>query len=355
MLFSSKKKAIFLAVVLFSMISGFASAQDRVVDLKFGQPHVSDSDTSRTLASLIKVQGTGGLCQDGLYLLTHFGDRGEIFRKENQKAIDNPLIKNTWRFCSVFSTATEKSAIVGRNWDNQNVGSIIVSLCNPPNGYSSISFSRAMDLGFPLNIGLEQIKSTEFGSKLLLAPFYATDGINEHGVAVTVTGLRQTTHEPKDGKELVFATFLIRMILDQAKTVEEAANLVEKFIPFDLDRSSLNAHYLVADSSGRSVILEYDQDRWRRTYAAESWQVLSTKRIYNVPEANLRDNCWRYRIMSEALEKTQGNVDWEGGMRILQDVTQKGTTWSVVYCLPTKELYFCVYQDWETVYHLNIP
>jgi hypothetical protein len=355
MLFSSKKKAIFLAVVLFSMISGFASAQDRVVDLKFGQPHVSDSDTSRTLASLIKVQGTGGLCQDGLYLLTHSGDRGEIFQKENQKAIDNPLINNTWRFCSVFSTATEKSAIVGRNWDNQNVGSIIVSLCNPPNGYSSISFSRAMDLGFPLNIDLEQIKSTEFGSNLLLAPFYATDGINEHGVAVTVTGLRQTTHEPKDGKELVFATFLIRMILDQAKTVEEAANLVEKFIPFDLDRSSLNAHYLVADSSGRSVILEYDQDQWRQIYADKPWQVLSIKPIYNVSEANLRDNCWRYRIMSEALEKTQGKVDWEGGMRILQGVTQKGTTWSVVYCLPTKELYFCVYQDWETVYHLNIP
>jgi choloylglycine hydrolase len=307
------------------------------------------------LQSLVKAQGTVGLYQDGLYLLTHFGDREEIFQKENQKLIDNPYLNDTWRYCSVFSATTEKSVIMGRNWDNQNVGSIIISLYHPPKEYSSISFSRAIDMGFPLNMDLEQLKSSELGNKLLLAPFYATDGINEHGLTVAVAGVKQTTHKPKSDKQLVFITFLIRKILDQTKNIEEAVNLVEKVIPFDLDKNSLNTHFFIADSSGRSVILEYDQDQWRKIYGEKSWQVLTNNPIYNVSDADLREKCWRYRSISETLENTRGNVNWKAGMRILQDATQKGTTWSVVYSPTTKELYFSVYQKWNLIYYLTMP
>ena len=104
---------------------------------------------------------------------------------------------------------------MGRNWDNPNVGSIMVNIYHPPDGYTSISFSRAIDLGFPLNVDLEEIKSSELGNKLLLAPFYAFDGINEHGLTVAVAGVNQTAIEPKSDKELVFVTFLVRKILDQ--------------------------------------------------------------------------------------------------------------------------------------------
>jgi hypothetical protein len=354
LLFNNKKnKNILLSVILLIIISGFVPAQDEIIDLKFGESPGSNSDTSRTLQSLVKVQGTGGLYQDGLYLLTHYGDREDIFQTENQEAIDNPLINKTWRYCSVFSSAAENSVIMGRNWDNQNVGSIIISLYHPPGGYASISFSRAIDMGFPLNLNLEQIKSSELGSKLLLAPFYAMDGINEHGLAVAVAGVRQTTHKPKSGKELVFITFLMRKILDQTKNIEEAVNLVEKFIPFDLDENSPNGLFIVADSSGQSVILEYDQDQWRKIYGDKSWQVLTTKPIYNVSDSDLRDKCWRYRSISETLDNTKGNVDWEAGMKILQDVEQKGTTWSVIYSPTSKELYFSVYQKWDIIYHLK--
>ncbi|MFC1683332.1 linear amide C-N hydrolase [Candidatus Zixiibacteriota bacterium] len=284
--------------------------------------------------------------------MTHFGDREDIFQKENQKFIDHPYINETWRHCSVFSTTAESTVILGRNWDNQTVGSIIISLYQPPKGYSSISFCRSIDLGFG-HKDLEKYKSSVFGSKLLLAPFYATDGINEHGLTVAIAGLRQTTHQPKDDRQLVFVTFLIRKILDQAKNIEEAVHLVEKFIPFDLDKNSFNGHFIVADASGRSVILEYDQDQWIKIYGDKSWQVLTTKPIYNVSDADLRDQCWRYRSISETLQETNGNVDWTGGMKILQDVTQKGTTWSVIYSPTTKDLYFSIYQNWDKIYHLK--
>jgi len=153
----------------------------------------------------------------------------------------------------------------------------------------------------------------------------------------------------------VFITFLIRKILDQTKTIEEAVDLVERYIPFDLDKNSLNAHLFIVDSSGRSVILEYVQDQWRKIYPDKSWQALTNRRIYNVSDANLRKKCRRYRSISETLENTKGNVAWKAGMKILQDVTQKGTTWSVIYSPPTKELYFSVYQKWDNIYHLKIP
>jgi hypothetical protein len=75
--------------------------------------------------------------------------------------------------------------------------------------------------------------------------------------------------------------------------------------------------------------------------------------VYNAPEAKLRDQCRRYRGISETLEKTKAPVDWKAGMAILRDASQKGTTWSVVYSIPTRELYFSVYQNWNVRYHLN--
>lgn len=356
MLFNStKNKSIFLIAILLLAVTGFLSAQDKIIELKFAKPPVSDSDESRTLQSLVRARAISETYSTGgLYLMTHYGDREELFQKENQKAIDNPLRNQTWRYCSLFSTASDDSVIVGRNWDNQNVGSVIVSLYYPPKGYASISFSRAIDMGFPLNVDLLDFKSSEFGKKLLLAPFYATEGINEHGLAVTVAGVREIFVKSKGDKESVTVTFLIRKILDQTRNVEEAVNLVERYVPFVLDKNSLAAHFLIADSSGRSVILEYVEDQWKRIDGDKSWQILTNKPVYKVPDAKLKEQCWRYRSISGTLEKTRGKVDWKGGLKILQDVSQKGTTWSVIYSLKSKELHFSVYQNWTNIYQLKI-
>jgi hypothetical protein len=190
------KKAIFLAAILLLLFSGPVSAQVKPVELKFTQPPAAGTDASRTLQSLVKVRDIGEqYATGGLYLITHYGDRGELLKKENQKVMDHAWINETWRFCSAFSTRHGNSVTVGHNWDNQP--------------------------------------------------------------------------------------------------------------------------------------------------------------LYNVPDASLREKCWRYKSMAETLEKANGKIDWQAGMRILQDVAQKGTTWSVVYSLPGKELYFSVYQKWVTVYHLK--
>jgi hypothetical protein len=330
--------------------------QVKIVELKFGQPPAPGSDVSKTLPSLVKVRGISEqYATGGLYLLTHRGDYEELFQKENQKAVDQPMINETWRYCTIFSTKSENSVLMGRNWDNQNVGSIIVSLYQPPRGYSSISFTRAIDMGFPLNVDLESMRSTPLGSRLLLAPFYAYDGLNEHGVCAAVTGIDHVKVGPKQGKELVFVAFLVRKILDQTKSVDEAVSLAERYVPFDIDKNSLDCHFYVADASGRSVILEYSGNEWQTIYPERSWQVMTNNVIAGVPEAKLREKCRRYRSISETLEKTKGKVDWQSGMQMLRDAAQSGTTWSVVYSPTSKDVYFSVYQSWDKIYHLVGP
>ena len=343
-----------IAVFLLSSVAALPM-QAEIVELEFKHPPSSGTDVDRTLESLVKVQGPGGVHLNGLYLMTHYGDRDELFAREHQSMKESPLIERPWRYCSIFSSGNEDHMIVGRNWDNENIGSIIVTLYRPQKGYSSISFSRSIDMNLPLNIDLVSFRKHPAAKKLLLAPFYAFDGINKHGLVVSVAGVSQVTVEARSGKELVYVPFLIRKILDSSKNVEEAIGLVESYIPFDLDQGSLNSHFLVADSYGKSAILEYVDSEWKIFFTDKPWQVLENRPVHNLTDEELRARGWRHRTMSEALEGAEADLKWEDGLRILEDVAQKGTSWSVIYSPTNKDLYFVVYQTWDRVYHLTMP
>jgi len=340
--------------ILVMAVPGAARAE--VVDLTFAHPPDAPSATERTLQSLVTVRDIGeAYATGGLYLLTHYGDREALFEAENRKLLETPFREQTWRYCSLFAARGGEDVVFGRNWDNQNVGSIIVSLYRPPGGHASISICRAIDLGFPLNAGLDDLAGSPYGERLLLAPFLSMDGINEHGLAVAVAGVRDEPVAPREGRDLVFISYLIRRILDRAATVEEAVDLAEDCVPFLLDRGSVQGHLLVADAAGRSVALEYVDDRWRTITTVTPWQVLANRPVFDVPDASLRERCWRTASMSDALKTTGGDVDWRTGLDILRGVEQKGTTWSAAYSLRERTLHLSVYQDWETVYRLEVP
>ncbi|MBT3244686.1 MAG: linear amide C-N hydrolase [Bacteroidetes bacterium] len=260
----------------------------------------------------------------------------------------------TWRFCSIFSTTSqENGVVVGRNWDNQNVGSIIVSHYEPDNGYASVSFSRAIDMGFPMNVGLDDMAKTPYGEKLLVAPFYAYDGMNEHGLCAMVTGINSVKVSPKEDQESLFIGYIVRKLLDHSKTVDEAIMLVGNYIPFDLSLTQINCHFFVSDASGKSVILEYQDNEWKKSYPTKNWQVMTNNVIKDVPDTQLRKKCWRYGTISGLLDKTNGDVNRNEGMELLKNVSQDGTTWSVIYLPNSNEIYFSVYQSWDKIYHIQ--
>jgi len=345
---------LIIGIVLFLTGSG-SYAQDNIIETAFKNVSGDGTNCEKTLNSVVKIRDISEqYSTGGLYLITHYGDNEELFSKENQQLIDHPWIEQTWRYCSIFSTSTGKESIMGRNWDNQNVGSVVVSYYKPDNGYASVSFARAIDMGFPLNIRLDEMAKTPFGKKLLLAPFYAYDGMNEHGLCAAVTGINSVKVKPADKKESTFIGYIIRKILDQTKSVEEAVALVESIIPFDITPTEINCHFFVTDITGRSVILEFIDNAWKKIYPEKKWQVMTNKVIYNVPDAALREKCWRYESLSTTLDNTNGQINWQQGMQILKDVSQDGTTWSVVYSPTNKDIYFSVYQTWEKIYHLSL-
>jgi hypothetical protein len=107
------------------------------------------------------------------------------------------------------------------------------------------------------------------------------------------------------------------------------------------------------DGSGRSVILECNGDPWRKIYGQLPWRVLTNKLVWRVPDETLRGTCCRYKTISERFDKTAGDMDWRVALKLLREVSQKGTTWSVVDSPTGKDLHFSVYQSWDVIHQFR--
>ena len=161
--------------------------------------------------------------------------------------------------CSSFTgVASDGTRYFGRNYDFDTSTAMIVRT-NPGHGrYASVSSVDLQFLGINDGAALESMMQ----KLICLAATYAPlDGINEAGVSCgiymsyqgkenAVVATDQRTEKPD-----LTSTTMLRMILDYAGSVEEAVALVEQY---DLhDSATTSFHYMVADSTGKSAILEW--------------------------------------------------------------------------------------------------
>lgn len=113
----------------------------------------------------------------------------------------------------------------------------------------------------------------------LAAPYVPIDGMNEAGVAVGIYMSYQgetdnviVTDQNTDRPDLT-STTMLRMILDYAGSVEEVIQLVSQY---DLhDSAGTSFHYMVADSTGASAIMEW-------TYGSDHTDTAGSKRELKV-------------------------------------------------------------------------
>ncbi|MBQ7907040.1 MAG: linear amide C-N hydrolase [Clostridia bacterium] len=161
--------------------------------------------------------------------------------------------------CASFTaTGSEGNRYFGRNYDFTTTTSMIVRT-NPGNGrYASIS---SVDLQF---IGIKNgayVDSLMEKLTCLAATYAPLDGINEAGVCCGIymsyqgkEGQVVATDQQTDKPDLT-STTMLRLILDYAGSVDEAVELVSQY---DLhDSAGTSFHYMVADSTGKSAILEW--------------------------------------------------------------------------------------------------
>ncbi len=274
---------------------------------------------------------------------------GKITKGLLDIGISNPEIG-----CSSFTAKTpEGDVLFGRNYDFSKTNTVIVFTEANKGRHATISTVDLQFLGMDVNQNVDGLMNR---ITCLAAPYAPLDGVNDAGVScgiyMTYQGGEKTvaTDQQSDKPDFT-STTLLRLILDYADDVEEAVTIA---MAYDMHDSAMTSyHYMVADASGRSAILEWvgdtdatDNDGSQRrlvvTYndadahigemeAATDYQVITNFIIqpgyYADSAASERKGHDRYERIYEELNRTGGVVaDEMAAMDILGIVGRR--TWN---------------------------
>lgn len=275
--------------------------------------------------------------------------------------------------CSAFTSVTpEGDRLFACNYDFSKTNTMVVFTEQNEGRHASISTVDLQFLGVDVDKNMESLMDKII---CLAAPYAPLDGINDAGVScgifMSYQGGEKTMPTDQDTDKPDFtSTTLLRLILDYADSVEEAVEIASSY---DLhDSANTSYHYMVADSTGKSAILEWtngtdltDNDGSQRTLkviyndqdsnigereAASDYQLITNFILqpgyYDDSPAEEKKGADRYDRLYEELQKTDALLpDEQAAMDLLQIVGRRSwdndddngcTVHSVVYNLTDK-------------------
>ncbi len=313
-----------------------------------GQAGLSPEE-AMTLASLAKVDDYP------LYTL-HFYASYDL-AASNQDVGGHPadladsVCESTWA-CSLFASLGDESEMLfGRNFDWEFSPAVLL-FTHPSSGYASLSMVDIAYFGF-VGAGAHEVTELplEERAALLQAPLLPFDGMNERGLAIGMAAVPPGNMTPDPDKDTLGSLRVMRMILDQAATIDEAVAILEKHnIDF---RGGPPLHYLIADATGGSVLVEFYAGRMVVLTNSEPWQQATNFLRSGVGEA-AEGNCWRYDLISERLEESAGELDAEEALALLEDVSQLNTQWSIVYGISAGEILVTMGRQYNQVHTFDL-
>jgi len=174
--------------------------------------------------------------------------------------------------CSLFAALGDAdNMLYGRNFDWEYSPALLL-YTDPPDGYASASM---VDLAYMFETSAEVQNLTELPPTeriaLLETPAWPFDGVNEMGLVVGMAAV------PADGnmqidpeKETIYSLPMIREMLDHAANVEQAVALLESY---NIIFGGPPLHFLLADSTGHSALVEFYQGEMVVTYNEQPWQM----------------------------------------------------------------------------------
>lgn len=159
--------------------------------------------------------------------------------------------------CSSFTAQTKDGdAIFARNYDLDQTNAMIVYTEGGGERHATVSSVDLKFLGVKPEANSLTLKDK---ASLLAAPYAPLDGMNDKGVSVgiymTYQGKETVATDQNTDKPDITSTTLLRLILDYADDLDEAIEIAKKYDLHDSAKTSY--HYMVADKSGRSAILEW--------------------------------------------------------------------------------------------------
>ncbi len=320
-----------------------------------------------SLASLNKIDTYG------MFQMTYYGDYGfDDFLKvgaksdrEMERIITKRLLKGmpinfgvTGDGCTAFVTKNEQGEVIyGRNFDFLYSPSLQL-FTKPDHGYASVSTVNLSFAGY----GEGNLPSgLSFGSFLTLAaPYLPFDGMNEKGVAMALLAVPEADYSRNDNAITLNTTTAIRLVLDKAASVDEAVQMLKGYdIYFS---GGINCHFLIADASGKSVIVEYYNGGLQTIIPMEDYQIASNFIAYNgLNIGEGYDELTRHDAVKTAIESNRGFLSNNQAIALLAEVgvINEGTDklqWSVLYNLNTGEGNIFAHRNIHNIinFHLNL-
>ncbi len=251
--------------------------------------------------------------------------------------------------CSAFVVKNpEGGATFGRNFDWYNCEALVLT-ARPANAYASIS---TVNLGF-LQMAAGRLEANAQVYAALYAPL---DGMNEKGLAVSVNMIQDTGAFNQDnGKPDLTTTTAIRLMLNQATTVDEAVELLQQY---DLHASfGMTVHFAVADNTGRCVAVEYIDNEMVVTESP----VVTNFYLAEGPKHGVgtQQSHTRYQTLLDALADN-GTMNTDAVRNVLKSVGKQNfhdgetTEWSAVFNLQTGEAQYCHRENYDNHYDFSL-
>lgn len=251
-------------------------------------------------------------------------------------------------FCSTFSALNESGGyIFGRNLDYKKEDTIVLLYSKPSDGYASVSMVDGVFIGY------KGTDSQNYKNHLLAAAYLPMDGMNECGLAIATNSV-ESFIDYDSTKVTIGSSTALRMMLDYAKTVDEAVELLKKFNLHFSGGQSLN--YMISDATGKSVIVGFLGSKMEITENKNSWQVVTNFRVPAFEDEEVaKKGCARYKRIFEGLNEKNGKVSPNDSMNLLRKVAQPNTTWSVVYDKSTGDIKVAAHSDYSKIYNFKLP
>jgi hypothetical protein len=306
------------------------------------------------LSSLVKVDSYP------LYVMKYSPDHTHLGTLDFRDAVTFPSdarvtgIANHWR-CSLVSVISDKRIrLFGRNFDWRYSPALLL-FYQPADGFRSVSM---VDLDyFFIAEEARRLDKISLEDQMPLLDTYRMpfDGMNSQGLAIGMAAVPFSDVPSNPELETVDSLAMIRRILDQAADVESALNILSTITPSWGGGPSL--HYLISDSSGRSVLVEYFEGEMIILESAGTWQI-ATNFLQQSVDITQAGQCWRYDQLNQALQDRSGEITMAQLMELLASVSQGGegssTQWSIVYDFSQGDIEVVVGQGYANPYRFNL-
>jgi len=252
--------------------------------------------------------------------------------------------------CSALTVKTpDGSVMMGRNFDFPSAIGLIMH-CIPDKGYETITTFNVEFYNFGEDFKPEGFKNQYM---CLAGLFVALDGINEKGLAIAdlMAGDSIETHQRTSKPDLT-TTAAISYMLKNAANVDEALKLLES-IDMHSDIGAAH-HYAMADVSGRSVVVEYVDNKMVVT---ESPAVANHYLCEQKLNVGLTEGDDRYDRLCQRFDQTQGVMSEKQLTDAIATVSQPqrkgflGTAWTMVMDLSHPSVTYYSLRHFDKPFH----